>query len=957
MATTLTEDQIKNVIHSPALIQQLILTDLAKDSEKDISNNSTPFATILETMSVLTSSLANECKNVMRTKFPILADTMEDLYPHLTDTEIINIFSTPSQANFKISIYAMSLIDYGYSDPKDPKYKQVKIPVGTKIAINGTVFTILNPILVKIHTETKTPYAAMLPTTNPLGYSDIGNLNAQIEHDSKNNPYISFTVPIKQVTMTIVSKDSVLEGNLTDSVTLNDKYCYSEIYNTRTLNGVLKNIPVQQVYSTEYLNPSQAQAYITLSDTKVTYKISSIYTNSNLISGTINFIVYETKGEMFLPLDTYKVDNFSITLPDFINNQDKAAKCASNIKILAKGLGVVSGGVNAIDVTKLKEKLINNTTGPIDKPVTQYHINSLAESYGYKIKLLEDLLTHRIYTAYKELPSINVQAIKSIPDIFVNTVKLTLKELESLYPDAVKSNSSVIRSNTVFREDNGQMVLVNPEDLKQIESGSVSARNSYFKNNKHFYNPFTVIIENENGYTSSRCYNLDMPTVNSLRIENKNLNVTNVNVNISGHSIKRLDKGYRVMVQIKGDSAFEDMPLKHKKLYFILHLTDGKIYYQGTYNSDYDLWFVDILFDDFVNADDNLIVANANISGTEFLSPLTTNITIYTCTTDPGSYDDFKSMLEELEEINIDTRDLTMLSKDTLNITFGMRLNYIWNKLFNTYDARKYRRYSEDVYLTYESDVVKRDPYGIKELNISQDKSTLEVIVLHKKGDYVLDENGDKIILHKAGDVILDSNGEPIVDEMADLVRFIDIVMMEYEFKLTDELTYKRMLEIMMSFFNKMLVTELPMINNSLLEKTSILYRPNKSSEPVTLLSDNVKVVVPYIVTPKITIYVDKTLSISVNDKEIYKQKIGDIIVSKLKDKIIKLSDIKSEIMSTLDISISGVKIEGLSPNDSEIIYIDENSNQLTLGKLVTITEYKTNIVTYDLELDFIRLS
>ena len=63
------------------------------------------------------------------------------------------------------------------------------------------------------------------------------------------------------------------------------------------------------------------------------------------------------------------------------------------------------------------------------------------------------------------------------------------------------------------------------------------------------------------------------------------------------------------------------------------------------------------------------------------------------------------------------------------------------------YSETVYQTYEEDVYQTYEEDVI--------------DEETGEVI--HAKGDFVLDDDGEKILLHSAGDQVLDEDDNPIV--------------------------------------------------------------------------------------------------------------------------------------------------------------------------------------------------
>lgn len=946
---TITQDEINLLIHNPGLVQKYILDELEESTGIDVSSATNPFVMALEAAATCSNAAAAEFKNVMRRKYPTLALTKEDLYVHLTDSEIPNLFATPGQAYFNFYVSVFNMKDNGYK-PDGANYHETTIPVGTVITGVETNFTLLNSIIIRIFSGSEATYVESVPNTNDIAMNEINVLQSEIIHDANSQPYIYFRVPIKQLTRTIVTQSISRSTNSTITIPLTDQYCYSEVKMT---SGRDKTVEIlEQTFSEEYLDPATKKVYITIGDDSVTYTFPDLYVQSGLISGEIEITLYETKGDYYLPLNRYSPDNFSYTLGKTTTNSENTI---DNIMLNCQPSSVLTGGRSAMSFDALKSAVINNTMGEIDIPVTDHQIGKLGYDSNFTITKVEDILTSRIYTAYKGLPSFSTSVIKASPDIFNNTVGITLEELSSSYPEYVKNDTFIIKSGTVFLENNGQMKVVPPKQLEDIKNMSKSAQCAHFKENKYFYNFFNYAVDIISGATTCRIYHLDNPSILSHRILRKNQNVIDTNAYLTKYDIKRSSDGYTVYFSFAGDSGYTSIDKKYLKAQLTVDIEgSNKVYFKSDYNEQSGWFIFDIKTSDFITSNNEMEITNGESQISTKITSLVTNMVIHCYTIDPDKLDRTKYMADS---IKVDTDpNVSVLTEDKINVRFGQEVSYLWNRIYSTYTNRAYRTYDQDVYDVYEEDVYQTDADGNIMFAVNSSSTNIEMIKLHSKGDYKLDPLGERIIKHKAGDNVLDSDGEPVVDQISGVLRYMDILMLEYEFKAASHISQGRYEEFMREYLENTLLNELTELNGKMLEQTQVLFRSPRSTNPVNIVSGGNAYSVPYRVSPVVTLYVTSGLSLSITEQDVYKNKIGNIINNALTNKRINLNELKNTIMNSLDLNINAVKITGLSPDDSEIIVVDDDTRRLTLDKQLLYTEYKETIVVYNITLTIIEL-
>lgn len=949
---TLTEEEKASLLYNPNLIQKLVLSNIETDGDITLSSATNPFIMLLESTASLTSALAVETRNIMRRKFPSLAQTIDDLYPHLTDNELNYIFATPAETTIRFNLEITKLKSYGNA-PTGANYRETQIPSGTVIQVYEYKFTVINPILIRIYDKIETPYVEVLTSTDKLAYQDPSIINAkaqyQIVHGNTPIPFISFDVPVKQVTVKTVTSTINRSTGCTITVPLTDQYCASTVTIKGDSTGN-KEVELLQTFTEDYLDPSTPKVYTSLGNNQVVFKIPDIYIRSGLVSGSVTVKVYETKGKINLPLKNFTSDVFSIT---YAKGSTPSEACITSQDIVMRAVSNLVGGRNALTLDELKQSVINGTTGPLEVPITDYQIVRSGENLNYTISKVEDTITKRKYIASKSLPKPDKSTqIKAMPDVFMNKVGVMYDEIASFFPECVKTDMFLIKARTVFKENNGKLLIVPNTELDNINKMDILNKIQHYKDNKYFYNPFTYIVDMSEETTKTRVYYLDNPIMESLRVINKNLNITDINATVEKFGILRTDKGYEILIKLLGDTGFNKLNKEYVKIQLSFPI-DGNnyVYFYGTYSEQDTCFHFNIETSDFITTDGKIQITNGESDIPTRYASLSTSMELLCYVVDPNVKDIKGYLREAIMDTNVDK---TSLFLDTINVTFGREISYLWAETYSSYTDRQYKRYSNDVYKVYEENVYKTDVNGNMMFEKINDTS-IKAIILHRKGDQVLDEGGLPIKLHNAGDIILDEDGDPIIDVIPGVIKYIDILMLEYEYMLVTSTEGINLRTILMSFFEEMLFNELPSLNSKLLEQTDIYYKANRSVNPVSITVNGNKYSVPFTVSPIITLYLDSGVTLSTNERDVYKTTIGNIINTHLNKSVIYINEIKNDIKNSINVGISGVKIENISPLDTEVITVNDD-NRLTLAKELYFTDYNETIVKYDITLNTVNL-
>jgi hypothetical protein len=143
------KDDLKNFIYNPNLAQEAVLSTLydATKGKIDIPDPTNPFIFLLENQALISSAAIHEVSSAVRKMYPHLALNKEELYHHLADTELVDIFASPSNGQFRLYINKNNMLEFGY---ESETYVELKIPKYTSITVSDIPFLLLNDIIVRL---------------------------------------------------------------------------------------------------------------------------------------------------------------------------------------------------------------------------------------------------------------------------------------------------------------------------------------------------------------------------------------------------------------------------------------------------------------------------------------------------------------------------------------------------------------------------------------------------------------------------------------------------------------------------------------------------------------------------------------------------------------------------------------------------------------------------------------
>lgn len=959
----MTRETLQNLIYNPHLMQRAILNNIASynSGENTVSDPTNPFTFLLECTCVNASNAVLESNNIIRKKYPSLANKENDLYHHLDDESLENIFAIPAEVEMEFRVSAVDLRNYGHK-PDGANYYQTTIPYHTVISVLGTDFTLLNNIVVKLYENGTTHVEQQLNSSNSLAYDDIGTLNSILNYTSDGTPWVHFITKIKQLsrfssTVTVTASDGFIKELITT-----DKYVdsYVTYKNTNTNN---QDVSINKVYNDEYIDPYTPTVYIEPYTNQIVYRIPEVYLLEGMVSGTVTINAYTCKGKMYLPINRFMASDFTVSLGDTTQNASTATSV--NIPIVCHSSGIVDGGSDNLTGSSLRDLVINNSNLTNSLPITDKQIERMGNLQGYSIIRATDIITNRLYIALRSLPDLKSGAdsqesnlIYAKQDVLFNTVKLKLDEVKNYTDNVVISEdgeSFAIKSNSVFKNNNGIIELVSPEELTRLNLMTRTKLIDTLSETKYYYSPYYYIIATNETKTDCRVYSLDAPDIKDNVILNKNNNV-NPTVNIDKYDVQKTKFGYRVSFTVAASSDFTNLAVADTKMQMKLPLygTNSQFaYIDSQYDEEAGCYFFDLDTDILLDNSDMFTLTNGYSELPTKKFSLDVTATIYTLTKSKDVVDTSMFLSSEIYN-NTDTK-WVVLTKETVNIIFGNRYDYIYTNVYNVYDVRKWKTYQSSIQATYEENIYRIDPETGSPFtcnNQANDSHEIQFDILHRKGDLKYDENGEPIYLQKEGDQILDSDGNPIVDTMGGVIRYIDMLMLEYEFYKANSVDYNTYRDMTLDNLDKYLLEDLKSMNDKLLENTSILYKSYKSSKKIEVVVSESTETIPSSISPTVTLYMENVTELNSTLTDTYIKQIGNIINAYLDKSSIKLEDIKTEIKNKIGQNVIGVKITGMDPGNNEVITLKNENNKLILSKVLATNTNNEYIVKYDITLN-----
>jgi hypothetical protein len=903
---------------------------------------SNPFALAIEATCVNTAYFLSESEAVLRRQYPSLAQTPEELYTHLSDTDLAGAFSMPSRARFSMVMQLSEIHDHMVPDA-DGLVSRITIPRNTVFTVADLKFSLQYPIHILKYRHGGIQVVFDTQIKSPLKDLVTNSLDMEIVKDPNDVEYLKFDFEADQ--FDIVSASNTIDGvsGFTTKVDFVDQFYYCRVY--YQVNGVWTEM--KTTYSEEVYDASTPTANIRINGQQVTCTIPFVYVNNSLVRGRIRVDVYQTKGDLNVYLSGYSPADFSAKW-NFLDEKEGTRAVAALSKITNKmfwSTSKTTGGRNLLSFEDLRKRVMDYTIGPRMVPTTRQQNQAALEDEGYKIVPNIDTVTQRSQWATKPLPRPDAGPSETAATASMMPIACSLTEAFQGYGVKRHSTGATLTNQCLFVTEDNVNSLISSSRYLQLSALNLDELAQTLNQGKYSFTPFYYVLDNTGTDFAVRPYSLDDPKILSRSFEYTNP-TTGLSVVIgSSYSIEKTPTGYRLTVQTLSNDAYREMADSDVfcQLSVLSDSTGQGSYQLGTIQARTDdaqerVFIFDLSTDYDIDSEHGIVFTSmvSDSLGTKTRVKLTDTLRLVfgTSAVMPSGY--ASSFYENvLGQFQLSPGSL-VVGIDLLKIEFGKHLGNLWTSYRSIAAEVPYLQHTLDVPMVYEEDVYETDADG----------SFFDVVggqlvysKLHSKGDPVLNADGTPRYLHRVGDPVIDEiTGlpKPKLENGPELKRVFDVLVLDAIYSFANDTNGKAYLTKVKDSLNTWITDDLKDINSLGLEQTKTYFHPKVSRGLVTVrINEDQLFTIDAEQTLGLTLYVPQDVfANSVLTASIYNSTIRAVEDYLQNNTTISDTGLRNALMKVYGSDVVGITIDNLlGRNESVVATMVDSSNQFSLAK------------------------
>jgi len=962
---------LASVTPNPAVMQRVSLAILRQVNagNVDVVDASNPFVFSLEASVANVSNFITEAQALTRRQYPSAAQTMDDLFYHMSDLDYVGIYANPALSTVSISFDTNELNNSLMLDPTDGAYKLI-IPRNSIFVVSGVSFSIQYPIVIRRMPNSSLQAVWLNDVASPLLTlpTNVIDINNSILPNGQAITTINF--PVTQYYVQQVFSDLNLLSGFTTNATITDNFYCARVFIRNTAGG-WNEINVTQ--SQSLFDPTTPTALVQVSGKNISVTIPPLYANTMNLAAKVRIDIYQTEGSLAMDLSTFLPTAWSakwMTLDD--SDVSPFYAPIKNIKnILIYSTDVISSGSNGLTFAQVRARVITNSIGKPYVPITNTQLVDTLQDNGFNVVTNVDNVVNRIMLATRNLPVPTDPSIITPASSGVMTLNGTMSQIALAYGVINNGNSITLTSKVLYQNNNGIINALTIDDINYINGLTSASKCSQVTYGNYYYSPFTYVLDASEETFQVRPYYMDNPTIKSRSFIAENSS-TGLQVSIgSTYQINIVNGQYVITLDTSSSTSFQNLLDKDivVQLSFISPTQENRIYINGTQvgkdtSTGERLYQFVIPTSLYIDPDNMLTISgfNNNSAANSVTTPLENTFDITFSTLVAPSSTSYKANEVDLFLVpGSNLQKLYGITHETIDIVFGIYLEYLWAVSRSVVQPTQYQTWQVNVPDTYTEniyDTSSGSPFTIT--TDSNGKETLSFNLLHKAGDYVLDSNGNITYKHKIGDVVTDAYGNPvpIPGYQANITRLIDLVLIEGQYYFVNQLsatTYRStIVNTMLSWITENMVS----FNQRVLEQSTVFYSPAVTSGQINVYLDNDIVgTMDAAQTVNLTLRVPST---TINDDTL-KAALTTSSVSTIynyfnKNSQVSISEITSALMDVYGEDVFDVTVEMPNfPSGQTVVTIVDGSDHLSFRKRLSISSDVQYYVTEDLNITFIE--
>ncbi len=833
---------------NPGAMQRASLEAVRKvlDGEIDIVDATNPFVLSMETTAVNTAGFMQHTEALTRRQYSSVALTPEDLYLHMSDKDYIGRFALPSKAIWTFMFRKDELLNALVTDQLTG-IKKLTIPRNTKFTIADTVFSLQYPIDIRKLMHGGLQVVWVVDKVSPLQTLSTNLIDVETQTDPDGTEFLRFDVEAFQFDVITKLNDVNSASGFKTTIPFSDSFYHVRVYTQNTLG---QWVEIQTTHTQQIYDPNTPTAVIQVLDKKVNVVIPVIYTTTNQVRGKLRIDVYQTKGTLNMLLGNYSLEDFKV---DWLNidaadNNVYTAPVANLRTAFAFSMSSTIGGRPALSLEDLRSRVIQNSVGPQDIPITNVELQNTLTDGGYEIVKNIDTITNRIFLATKAMPVPTDPALITAAASGISTCLLSFLESADAHGVIVNPNGITITPEALYQTINGVTRLVTETAYATLNALSNAQKCIEVNAKTYMYTPFHYVLDASGETFEVRPYYLDNPEIVSKSFIGENA-TTGLQVSVDAtYMIERVPTGYKLTISTKSNQAYKELgdgqvfaqlsfkPEKQLLPSFMLgvqqpraEVTDERVYVFNI-NTDFD-----------IDTDDLMDMPSFAFGPT----PLTTNCKLledisilFASSAPPGVGLEFTAIDNALGRFQLPSNAVGV-THEKMKIRFGYSLRTLWAQARSVVGSVPYKKHLVDVPRLYEADVFDIDPVTGSSFDVVDEE--LVYNYLHRKDDPVLDEDLNPVMKYHVGDVVLDVFGNPVLQDNYEsiMLRHVDITTIEGAYRFATDTVAAAYRKLIASSLVTWLTQDLAVLNERLLDQTKIYFYPKVTQGDVRVITRN----------------------------------------------------------------------------------------------------------------------
>lgn len=956
--------RVKDSINYPIQSLQVSMDMISEASGWNIEfvDPSNPTVALWEAAAVYSKATLDTVTEHLRALYPSLAETPDDLYKHMSYKEYINRFASPDTVPFIININIQQFITNAIR-PQDADYVMIEIPRDTRVVVdNFLYFTLQYPIEVKLFDTNAFLVSYKTDYTSPIQSLSTNNILYGIYTETGSKAqWLRFEVPLIQ-TRVKQSFGNIQKGKyFVESVDFVDQYFMARAFYQNSATGDQWNEMVTTYAPTVY-DPNVPTMQLKVVDQVVTASIPIVYQTKNLISGSVRLDIYTTRGSQIVNLGSYKKsDDFRITLEPLDKTRDTNVytDAANKVTVFAQSAALMAGGKDALTFDELKARVIYNSVGQQDIPITNVQVGAKAENNGFDLVPNVDVTTNRIFLATRRLPQPSNPKLMTSANIGIGTYVTDDPSTINHPWVCVRPDRTTFYSKNLYQSVNGMIRLLTQAEVISLETLAPTAKLNMVNSNRYLYSPFYYTVDRSGLELNLRAYHLDDPKSKNLNFVKENTS-TQLTVNVGEYNFSRTATGYRLLVKTVSGSTWKNLNDDDVQCQLGIRLKNSsrQAYWLGqqvSVDSNGERWYAfDIESDCDVDSDDMISATNAQIDSvitTRVYLNLKETVSVYFTTSSlPISYK-ADSMQDLIGKFMLPS-PVGVITHNTIEVEFGYALKNLWTRARTLTDETIYKRYTIDVPAVWKEDIYYENPADGSKITIVNGQ--IEYNIMHKKGDPMLTEDGQVIYEHKKGDPYL-VNGQPVVDSVSVGKRELDMLFVDGRNYFTTDTAFTDYRKEFPNLIASWILDEIYTLQQKALEKTKVFFHPKNQLSVVPVeLADNITMKLDSEQSFVVDLYVTDQIYRSADMRASLRNQTIMYLDSWVAEAKVSVSNAVSNLGKLYGSNVESVKLSGLGGSlDLQFVRISEDENRFCLRRVLDVQQDGTFIIKEDVTVNF----